>query len=159
MAVHCDRCSPAAREFVPGVLVDTLLERCRAKGLRRTFLLRKVLSRLVSHDHPLSIPTLLADEEVAEACDPATLYRLMERLESHQIVRRVGLHERAAHYYLNLPQQHRDFLVCVECGLVQALKLSCPIGEFDEEVSRSTGFSEVFHELQFYGRCRTCQQG
>ncbi len=158
MAVNCDHCSPAIPEFEPEALVDELLDRCRSAGLRRTFLLRKVLARLVAHDEPLSIPTLLADAQIAEACDPATLYRLMERLEAHQLVRRVGLHERAAHFYLNLPNSHRDFLVCVDCGSVQALKLGCPIGRFEEEVTRETGFSGVYHELQFYGRCGACQK-
>lgn len=138
-------------------LFDSLVDRCRKAGLRRTFLLRQVLTRLVEQDSPVSVPVLQTDPEISKACDPATLYRLMERLESHQIVRRVGLHERAAHYYLNLPNRHRDFLVCIDCGSVEVLKLRCPVGAFDEEVSRETGFKGVYHELQFYGHCRACQ--
>lgn len=157
MADHCHHCQPGIPPFEIEVDLDELLERCRAKGMRRTYLLRRVLARMAKQAGPVSIPCLLADEALAETGDAATLYRLMDRLEAQQIVRRVGLHERAAHYYLNLPNRHRDFLVCVDCGTVEVLKLSCPVGDFDEEVARDTGFKGVYHELQFYGHCATCQ--
>jgi Fur family ferric uptake transcriptional regulator len=135
-----------------------LLASCRAAGLRRTHLLERVLAVLHDHAEPVSIQELQKSRGIAGTCDPATLYRLLQRLETKGLVRRIGLHERAAHYALHRAQHH-DYVVCRECGDVATLDMACPVEKLEREVGRRTGFKEVYHELQFYGVCPQCGAG
>jgi Fe2+ or Zn2+ uptake regulation protein len=146
-ATDCQQC----RQEPP---VD-LLAACRAVGLRRTQLLENVLEVLRTHPEPVKIGGLLKARGIRGTCDPATLYRLLQRLEAKGIVRRIGLHERAAHYTLHRAHHH-DYVVCRECGDVATLKMACPVEKLENEVGRRTGFREVYHELQFYGVCPQC---
>ncbi len=133
-----------------------LLAACRAAGLRRTHLLRRVLEILQRQSAPVSIRELSAARGVRDDCDPATLYRLLQRLEAKGLVRRIGLHERAAHYTLRRGHHH-DYVVCRECGDVALLDMACPAQKLEREVGRRTGFKDVDHELQFYGVCPKCK--
>jgi len=132
-----------------------LLAACRAAGLRRTHLLRCVLDALQGRAAPVSIQELLTTRGIRDSCDPATLYRLLQRLEEKGFVRRIGLHERAAHYTLDRGHHH-DYVVCRECGDVALLDMACPAQKLEREVGRRTGFKDVDHELQFYGICPDC---
>jgi len=132
-----------------------LLAACRAAGLRRTQLLENVLEVLRTHAEPVKISGLLQARGIRGTCDPATLYRLLQRLETKGLVRRIGLHERAAHFTLHRAHHH-DYVVCRECGDVATLKMDCPVEKLENEVGRRTGFREVYHELQFYGVCPKC---
>jgi len=135
--------------------LDELLAACRAAGLRRTHLLLRVLEVLQRQTAPVSIRELSTTRSIRDDCDPATLYRLLQRLETKGLVRRIGLHERAAHYTLRRGHHH-DYVVCRECGDVALLDMACPAQKLEREVSRSTGFKNVDHELQFYGVCPKC---
>ncbi len=132
-----------------------LLAACRAAGLRRTHLLRRVLDVLQRRAAPVSIRQLATTRAIRDICDPATLYRLLQRLEAKGLVRRIGLHERAAHFTLRRGHHH-DYVVCRECGDVALLEMECPAEKLEREVGRRTGFKEVDHELQFYGVCPKC---
>jgi Fur family transcriptional regulator, ferric uptake regulator len=132
-----------------------LLAACRAVGLRRTQLLQNVLEVLRTRAEPIKIGDLVQARGIRGTCDPATLYRLLQRLESHGLVRRIGLHERAAHFALRRAHHH-DYVVCRQCGDVATLDMDCPAEKLEAAVERRTGFREVDHELQFYGVCPRC---
>lgn len=135
-----------------------LIQRCRQQGLRKTLILEKVLTCLLETSQPTSIQEIVHSKALAQRCDPATIYRLLGRLEEKGIVRRIGVHERAAHYILNDPNEHHDYVICVDCGTVQTLHFQCPAEALEEKVSRETGFENLYHELQFYGKCPRCQR-
>ncbi|HTB62047.1 MAG TPA: transcriptional repressor [Opitutales bacterium] len=142
---------PAAAPETPA----GLLAACRAAGLRRTHLLERVLAVLRQRDEPVNIRDLQQARGIRGACDRATLYRLLQRLEAIGLVRRIGLHERAAHFTLHRAHHH-DYVVCRECGDVATLQMACPVEKLEREVGRRTGFQEIYHELQFYGVCPRC---
>lgn len=135
--------------------LPALLAACRAAGLRRTQLLRHVLRVLVERQQPVNTRQLLNTRGIAGACNPATLYRLLQRLEEKGLVRRIGLHERAAHY--TLPHDHHhDYVVCGTCGEVEVLAMKCPVEQLERQIGRRTGFKKIYHELLFYGVCPQC---
>ena len=91
-----------------------------------------------------------------EKCDKATVFRLLQRLTEKGMVRRLGLHERAAYFTLLLPGVHRDYLVCTDCGSIKAIEAPCPVHQLEDEIRRETGFVDLYHELEFFGRCPKC---
>ena len=133
-----------------------LVERCRAGGLRRTKALEVLLGTLLKTDSPVTLAGLEKSRPLATQCDKATIYRLLHRLTDAGIVRRLGLHERAAYFALVLPGQHRDYLICTECGTIAPIDAPCPVHELEDEIRKDTGYRDLYHELEFFGTCPKC---
>lgn len=140
------------------VPVETLLKECSAAGLRRTAALEACLRVLAAAEQPMTLQQIAASAEFGVSCDPATIYRLVNRLEERRIVRRIGFHSRAAHYCLR-ESNHQDYLICRDCGTVEILDLACPVEHLEKQIAEESGFSDLEHELEFFGRCANCQRG
>ncbi len=140
----------------PDKIVAQSIERVRAQGMRRTRLLEDVLRDLATRNRPVTIAML--GESIGGVCDPASLYRMVERLVEAGILRRIGLQERALYYELALPGQHRDYLICQGCGAIGDINAACPVHVLEEELTRRTGYRGLHHELVFYGLCPECQR-
>ncbi|MDX2226179.1 MAG: Fur family transcriptional regulator [Verrucomicrobiae bacterium] len=138
--------------------VESLLNECRKHGLRRTRPLETVLTVLAAGNTPISWSQLTREKSIKEACDPATVFRLVTRLEKAGLVRKLGTHSRSIHYFLHVPgDDHHDFLVCSECGVIKSIDIACPVEKIERAIERSSGFKNLYHELEFYGLCPECQ--
>lgn len=111
---------------------------------------------LIERGAPMSLGDLGDAEALDGLCDQATLYRLLNRLKEKGLVRRLGLHDRAAWYVFKYPGEHHDFLICNECGSIETLDMSCPVEALEADVAKKSGFTGIYHELEFFGRCPAC---
>jgi Fur family transcriptional regulator, ferric uptake regulator len=136
--------------------VQDIVERCRALGLRRTKALEELLMTLLESSRPMTLQQLCNSPRLSKQCDKATVFRLLQRLIVHGIVRRLGLHERAAYFTLLMPDTHRDYLICTSCGSIESIKAPCPVHELEREIQAKTGFQNIYHELEFFGVCPGC---
>lgn len=137
--------------------IENLLATCTSVGLRRTDALKSCLAVLAVADRPMTLQQISEDPRFTTDCDPATVYRLISRLEEHRIVRRIGFHSRAAHYCLRV-SSHQDYLVCRDCGSVEVLDIACPVEHLEMKIARDSGYRDIEHELEFYGSCLLCQE-
>jgi Fur family transcriptional regulator, ferric uptake regulator len=137
-------------------LVSQTLDRCRAQGLRRTRALEQLLATLAEQSRPMTLAELATSPRMREQCDKATVFRLLQRLTEHGILRRLGLHERAAYFTLLIPGRHQDYLICTECGSIESIQAPCPVHHLEDEIRETTGFRNLYHELEFFGTCPTC---
>ncbi len=137
-------------------LLQDTIERCRQAGLRRTKALEELLGTLLESPRPMTLTELAASPRLANQCDKATVFRLLQRLAEHGVARRLGLHARAAYFTLLLPDRHHDYLICTGCGSIEAITAPCPVHELEEEIRRKTGFRNLYHELEFFGLCPAC---
>ena len=136
--------------------LTSLLGRCRAAGLRRTRALEELLATLSENDRPMTLADLAGSERLVNQCDKATVFRLLQKLTDKGVVRRLGLHERAAYFALLIPGSHRDYLICTECGSISPVQAPCPVHQLEEEIREKTGYQKLYHELEFFGICPTC---
>jgi len=134
------------------------VERCRSAGMRRTKALEELLLTLLEADRPLTLPMIESSDRLARQCDRATIYRLLHRLADAGVVRRLGLHQRAAYFALVIPGQHRDYLICTECGSIAPIDAPCPVHDLEDEIRRKTGYRNLYHELEFFGTCPECSR-
>ncbi|MDP0490719.1 MAG: transcriptional repressor [Verrucomicrobiota bacterium JB023] len=136
--------------------VDSVLAKAREVGLRKTRALEAVVNAMAEAGTPVTLNELEKSEGVEGICDRATLFRLLNRLSEHGLARRLGLHERAAHFALATPNGHHDYLICRACGSVELLDQACPVREVEEEIKKKTGYTGLYHELEIYGVCPVC---
>ena len=134
----------------------TLIDRCRTEGLRRTKAMEELLVTLLESDRPMTLAELTQSPRLNHQCDKATVFRLIQRLTEKGIIRRLGLHERAAYFTLLIPEQHRDYLICTQCGSITPIDAPCPVHELEKEIQRTSGYQNLYHELEFFGTCPEC---
>jgi Fur family transcriptional regulator, ferric uptake regulator len=137
-------------------LIKDLIDRCRATGLRRTKALEQLLVTLADAERPMTLNELSHSERLSDQCDKATVFRLLQRLTAIGIIRRLGLHERAAYFTLLIPGRHQDYLICTECGNIQPIQAPCPVHQLEREIGEKTGYKNLYHELEFFGVCPAC---
>ena len=136
--------------------LDNIIDQCRAEGLRRTKALEELLSTLLESNRPMTLAELAESPRLVKQCDKATVFRLLQRLTDKGIARRLGLHERAAYFALLIPGQHRDYLICTSCGNIESVNAPCPVHELEKEIQFTTGYKNLYHELEFFGTCPEC---
>jgi Fur family transcriptional regulator, ferric uptake regulator len=137
------------------LVLDTI-DRCRTAGLRRTKALEELVTTLLESERPMTLSELAASPRLADQCDKATVFRLLQRLADHGVVRRLGLHERAAYFTLLVPGRHSDYLICTSCGSIEAIQAPCPVHHLEDEIREKTGYRNLYHELEFFGVCPKC---
>ena len=137
-------------------LVQDTIDRCRNVGLRRTRALEELVTTLLESERPMTLSELAASTRLTDQCDKATVFRLLQRLTDHGVVRRLGLHERAAYFTLLVPGRHSDYLICTSCGSIEAIQAPCPVHHLEDEIREKTGFRNLYHELEFFGVCPKC---
>lgn len=140
----------------PERLLTECMDRARGAGLRRTKALQDVLSILIHACQPLTLGDIAGSEALLSEADRATVYRLLVKLEQHGLIRRLGLHDRAAYYIINLPGEHHDYLICNGCGRIERLDIACPVHVLEKTIAKTSGYQRVYHELEFYGLCPDC---
>lgn len=136
--------------------VADCIDNLRQRGARRTRALELVIAELARRSGPVTLAELATTPAIKEQCDPATVYRLVMKLEEHGMVRRLGLHERSTYFLLMIPGQHHDYLVCTECGKMEEIDMACPVHALEAQLEKSSGFRQIYHELEFFGICPAC---
>lgn len=140
----------------PDLLHQQAVERARASGLRRTRALEDVLRILIEASQPLTLADIAESRKLSSGADQATVYRLLTKLEKRGLIRRLGLHDRSAYYVMIFPGAHHDFLICTQCGTIEKLDLACPVEALEQQVAKRSGFTKLYHELEFFGLCPQC---
>lgn len=142
----------------PEKLLKESLERAKEAGLRRTKALEDVLSILIHACQPLTLADIAESDSLDSGADKATVYRLLMKLEERSLIRRLGLHDRAAYYTVILPGEHSDYLICKDCGRIEKLDISCPVQALEKQIAKKSGFKKLYHELEFFGQCPDCAE-
>ncbi len=153
MSKHHHHHHAGCHRHEPEIVLAESMKRAREAGLRRTKALSDVLSILIHACQPLTLADIAESKDLLSEADRATVYRLLIKLEQHGLIRRLGLHDRAAYYIINLPGEHHDYLICNDCGRIERLDIACPVQELEQTIAKNSGYKSIYHELEFYGQC------
>ena len=85
----------------------------------------------------------------------ATVYRNLRQLQQLGLVRCRHLPSGEALYAPAERDEHH--LTCVDCGSTETLDV-CPVHGVQLSAQQLAGFRPLFHTLEFFGLCSTCQQ-
>ena len=84
----------------------------------------------------------------------ATVYRHLRQLQQRGLIRCRHLPSGEALFAPLGRDEHH--ITCVDCGATAVLN-HCPVHHVDLETEDSKGFSLIFHTLEFFGLCESCQ--
>ena len=132
---------------------DTLSDAVRAlreRGLRLSTARRLVLDALFAADCPVSA------EEIARklSLDLTSVYRNLETLERHGLVRHVHLGHGPGRYVL-IGRGEREFLYCERCGALSALE-PWQLDPVRRDVEHLAGYRVRFTHFALVGVCAGC---
>ena len=81
----------------------------------------------------------------------ATVYRTLELLVKHNLVRRLDLGE-GKYRFENRESKHHDHIICLDCNKIMEF-MNDQIEKLQEEVAEDHGFILIKHIFQLYGSC------
>ncbi|MCP4972843.1 MAG: transcriptional repressor [Prochlorococcus sp.] len=85
----------------------------------------------------------------------ATVYRHLRQLQQQGLIRCRQLPNGESLYApVDMDRHH---LTCVDCGQTRALN-QCPIHDITLPLVNQQGFQVLFHTLEFFGLCTSCQE-
>jgi Fur family ferric uptake transcriptional regulator len=122
----------------------------RARGMRLSTARRLLLEALFAADGPVSAESLARGLRI----EPASVYRNLETLERHGLVRHVHLGQGPGLYAL-VGRGEREYLYCERCGEVRELA-SDELDPVRAEVQRRLGYRTRFSHFALTGLCGDC---
>jgi Fur family transcriptional regulator, ferric uptake regulator len=131
----------------PGEAIAAL----RASGLRLSTARRLVIEALFAADGPVSAPTLAQ----TLALDESSVYRNLEVLERHGLIRHVHLGHGPGLYAL-VGRDDGEYLYCERCGRVTVLDPDqlAPVRDY---IKDNFGHIARFTHFAIVGLCEPCQ--
>ena len=82
----------------------------------------------------------------------ATIYRTLNLLTESGLAEQKSFTDGRSVFEVNLPDQHHDHLICLECGQVLEFENN-EIEELQKKVAQKHGFELKSHRLDLFGKC------
>jgi Fur family ferric uptake transcriptional regulator len=159
-APRSDQSRPALTVASTGPTLDfesteSLLRDLRGRGLRISMARRMIVSYLFEVTGPVSAQQIAANLN-RTPLDLASVYRNLETLEEHGVVR----HFHAGHApgrYVLAGRGVREYLTCERCGAMEEVDPS-ELDRLRDDVRERFGYEVRFTHFPMVGRCPQCVQ-
>jgi Fur family transcriptional regulator, ferric uptake regulator len=130
--------------------LDSAIRALRERGLRISTSRRLVLEALFAAEQPVSAEPLARDLGL----DPSSVYRSLETLERHGLVRHVHLGHGPGLYAL-VADRELEYLCCERCGAVTPVEAE-RLDPVRAQIRAQFGYEACFTHFAIVGLCRSC---
>ena len=130
--------------------VDTIIERCEAKGLRMTGQ-RRIIATVMegAKDHPDVEEIYARASEIDDAISLATVYRTVKLFEEVNILDRLEFGDGRARYE-DADRDHHDHLFNLKTG--EVIEFVDPeIEALQEKIAARLGYKLIAHKMELFG--------
>jgi len=138
---------------VPPLAVDDVVQAAQAlrdSGLRLSTPRRLVLEALFAADGPVAASDLARELEI----DESSVYRNLEVLEHHGLIRHVHLGHSAG-LYTRVGEREVEYLYCERCAKVTTVA-PARLDPLRERIKQDFGFTARFAHFPIVGLCDEC---
>ena len=133
---------------------QTALSTLRGGGLRVTGPRRLVLDLLIRNHGPFTIDEIRHHLH-RKTCDRVTIYRCIAAFEKLHLIRRCDFGDDKWRYEY-VDDKHHHHLICKKCRRVENIDV-CVVDSLSKVVA-SRGYTDISHNLEFFGVCPACQK-
>ena len=123
-------------------------------GLKATPRRLAMLSLLLEREDQLAAEEI--HTALSERCDLSTIYRALNTMVEHGLLRKTVCQDGVIRYRVNR-HQHTHRLVCERCRRSIPLDL-CPFEEMERDITENTGFKITGHRFELRGICPLCAE-
>lgn len=136
---------------------DQWLTTLRENVGRVTHVQELIIGIVARAESPLSAEQMLeAARQIRPETGRATVYRMVEKLESLKLLRRIHGYQGCSHFIPTLSKPMMLF-ICMDCGTADYLDYQ-PLNTLVDTVEQSSGHHINDSRLQLFGTCATCRQ-
>ncbi len=123
-------------------------------GLKSTPARRAVLDIIGKKNRPLDVTEINVNLHKRQfRIDRVTVYRTLDRLVKHNLIKRIEFHE-GKFRYEKVGEDHHH-LVCEKCGRISDIG-RCPVVTLEKSIYSLQHFLVKRHALEFFGLCKNC---
>jgi Fe2+ or Zn2+ uptake regulation protein len=123
----------------------------KQRGLRVTPKRIAILTLLSQASAPYDVEHIRTS--LSLKMDQATIYRTIDTLLTHNLIKQIDFREGKYRYELN--SSHHHHLLCQNCGKITPIFDSCLTVDLDS-IHQKYGFMIKDHALEFFGLCQGC---
>ncbi len=117
---------------------------------------RKFLLETISIEkRPVDAQSLIEIMQKKLGVDRVTIFRILNTLTAHGILRRLEFQEGKARYEISSDDHHH--LICENCGAIEDIP-DTMVPKIEKEIARDHDFLIKRHTLEFFGLCKNCQK-
>ncbi|MBX2825462.1 MAG: transcriptional repressor [Gammaproteobacteria bacterium] len=143
--------------------IDHAEQQCIRNGTRLTTKRKAVLLALLKSNQALTAYELsdLYKEESGETMAPMSVYRILEFLESEQLVHKLNLANRfVACIHITCDHQHAvpQFLICTSCYRVSEISIKESTMKSLSKIVDTAGYTLVSPQIEMNCLCNECMQ-
>lgn len=114
-----------------------------------------VLKLIEDQGEPVDSQFLINSIQKSFQVDKVTVFRILNILTEHGIIRRLDFGEGKSRYEFNTKDHHH--LICQDCGKIEDIS-DCNIASLEKEINQKKQFLVKLHTLEFYGLCKDCHK-
>lgn len=134
--------------------VEKKMKKC---GHRSSVTRDAVISIFQSSNKPLSVPEILElMKEKDIKVNKTTVYREIEKLQNHSILKEVYLGADKLRYELGNTEHHHH-VVCINCDRVDDVPIDKDVESHERKIEQKLNYKVLNHSLEFFGVCKSCQ--
>lgn len=124
-----------------------------AKGLKQTKQRRIIVDQFLKLNTHVDAEVLYGRiRNAGHDFGLATIYRTLNLLTEAGLAEQKSFTDGRSVFEVNLPDQHHDHLICLDCGHVLEFE-NQEIEDLQQKVASKYGFELKSHRLDLYGRC------
>lgn len=107
---------------------------------------------------PLSVRDIIAAlKKAGLSPNKTTVYRQIEKLTELRFIKKLRINDGGFSYELNNARDHHHHIICNNCEKIQDVIFAADLARQERTIARKTNFSEINHNLEFYGICSDCR--
>ncbi len=128
-----------------------------SKGLKFTKQRAEILDFLLKAKKHLTPEALYRElSKKDSSLGRATVFRTLHVLEDAGLADKITLADGRNAYEHKFAKPHHDHMICVDCSEVIEFT-NDTIEEIQNKITRSFGFSPLWHRHEIFGKCRKCK--
>ena len=134
--------------------IEEVAAALRADGLRLSMPRRQVLEALFAADALVSADYIAAGTDTGVPIELTSVYRNLEQLEEHGVVRHLHVGHGPGLYGL-VGKSEREYLVCERCGRVDVADAK-QLDRVRAAIRKEFGYEARFTHFPIHGFCADC---
>ncbi len=136
------------------IAVKSRMKKC---GHRASVTRDMLIDILTDATQPLSVPEIIGHMKARNTVvNKSTVYREIEKLLNHDIVKEVYLEANKIRYEI-ADTDHHHHIMCVSCRRVDDVPIQKDVEQYEKSIEKKLQYTIVNHSLEFFGLCKSCQ--
>lgn len=129
-----------------------------SSGLKKTKQRQAIVDILNKAIQPLTADDIYIElKNVNISISLSTIYRILDVMTEKKIIVKLNVSNNNKALFEINQMIHKHYLSCLVCKKIISVNF-CPIGDYEADLEKETGYAIVGHKLEIFGYCKECRK-